>query len=185
MKTFKEWLQNRDAELFKEVDLQRRGFLKQLGTGLGLAAAAGMAGAAPPRLTPEEKEEIKKYYSKTDLQKKLEQDSEYNPEAAKVAIKAEVVAERISYAIQTDYDKKIKDKVRRFLDETIDILAKIYKDKSGKSHEDALKELIEKYDLQSSPLVYFGTKEINPYRVLEMVKDLAYKIMFRKENKGV
>jgi hypothetical protein len=66
MQTFQEWLQNRDAQLFNEIDLQRRSFLKTLGKGLGLAAATSLVpnlrGEEKPKETSTYRDEVLGYF---------------------------------------------------------------------------------------------------------------------------
>ena len=137
-----------------------------------LLGHGGAQGAEPqgtqPKLTPAEKAEIgRNTFDK--LKGKLAKDAKYNPNAAKVGVKADTI--RIAIQSMTE-EKQISPK----LQQTCDLLKKIYDDKSGETHDDILKTLIKNYGLNNEEGIYFGNGDINPYKTLELVRDHAYNL---------
>jgi hypothetical protein len=172
MQTFIKWLN------LQEADMGRRGFLKTLGAGLatGLAAAAARGGKS--EVDADTRNELKwKTNSKQNLQDKLAKDAQYNPEAAKIAVKADVIAGNIQYRIQNDTQNRIDDKIKTFLKEAQDILEKIGQDKTGNTHDKLFQELIQKFYMVNNPNIKTISGQDHPYRILDAVRDNAYKLI--------
>ena len=129
-----------------------------------------------PTLTAQEKRELKlPTNNKAGLQRKLDAAANFNVDALRIGVRADVIANNILNQLEKIPNDKTR--LKQFLNETTTLLKDLYKDKQGTNHTQILNTLYDKYDLQNNPQAQHiknGTDD--PIETLKQISAITYKL---------